>query len=140
MNPVDRSLRILHLEDSRADAELVEFTLEREGVHFSITRVESRSDFIDTLNKGGIDLIISDFTLPAFNGSHALEIARELSPEIPYIFVSGTIGEEAAIDGMRQGATDYGDPARGPGSRGAEEAEGSRRGDAPAEGLLPAVI
>jgi len=66
-----------------------------------------KREFVSALERGGIDLILSDYTLPGFDGSSALEIAREKVPDVPFIFVSGTLGEEAAIDGLRDGATDY---------------------------------
>jgi signal transduction histidine kinase len=100
-------LRILHLEDEPADAALVQSTLEAGGITCATTLVQDRDDFVAALEQGGIDLILSDCSLPAFDGMSALEIARAKWPEIPLIFVSGTLGEERAIDSLKSGATDY---------------------------------
>ena len=100
-------LRILHLEDEPADAALVQSVLEAEGIRCAATRVEKRDDFVAALERGGIDLILSDCALPAFDGMSALKIARTRWPEIPLIFVSGTLGEERAIESLKSGATDY---------------------------------
>src|SRR5450759_5193325 len=100
-------LHILHLEDDPNDAVLVQSNLKAAGYARSITRVQTRDDFMAALERGGIDLILSDFSLPAFDGRSALEIARVKYPAIPLIFVSGTLGEERAIDSLKNGATDY---------------------------------
>jgi two-component system cell cycle sensor histidine kinase/response regulator CckA len=100
-------LRILHLEDNLNDAALVQATLEGEGIGCAITRVQTRADFVAALEGGSIDLIIADFSLPTFDGLAALEITRKQCPEIPFILVSGTLGEETAVAAMRSGAADY---------------------------------
>jgi two-component system, cell cycle sensor histidine kinase and response regulator CckA len=100
-------LRILHLEDDPNDAALIQSTLESEGIPFSITRVESADEFAAALERGGVDLILSDNLLPGFNGIAALKIAHARRPSIPFIFISGTLGEERAIDSLKSGATDY---------------------------------
>ncbi|MEO7931744.1 MAG: response regulator [Chthoniobacterales bacterium] len=100
-------LNILHLEDDPQDAALVQAALEAGGIVCATTCVENRVDFLATLKRGGIDLILSDFSLPAFDGLSALEIVRAQWPDIPLIFVSGTLGEERAIDSLKSGATDY---------------------------------
>jgi signal transduction histidine kinase len=100
-------LHILHLEDDPNDAALVQSTLEAGGIPCAITCVQNRPDFVAALEQGGVDLILSDFTLPAFDGLSAVEIARAKWPAIPLIFVSGTLGEERAIDALKHGATDY---------------------------------
>ncbi len=100
-------LHILHLEDNAKDAEIVQSTLETEGMQCAIVRVEGRDDFVAALQRGGIDLILSDCTLPGFDGMSALKIACTTCPAIPVIFVSGTLGEERAIDSLKNGATDY---------------------------------
>jgi PAS domain S-box-containing protein len=105
--PVKPSLRILHLEDEPLDAELVQETLLAEGLNVSLRRVQTRPEFLSALQEGSFDLILADFALPAFNGMTALTIARELYPEIPFIFVSGAIGEERAVEALKRGATDY---------------------------------
>jgi two-component system cell cycle sensor histidine kinase/response regulator CckA len=100
-------LRVLHLEDQPNDAALVRLTLESEGILCTINRVENRDDFVAALEHGGVDLILSDFALPAFDGLSAAELVRSRWPAIPLILVSGTLGEEQAIDSFKSGATDY---------------------------------
>jgi len=100
-------LHILHLEDDPNDAALVESTLKAEGIACAITRVQTRDDFVAALERGGIDLILSDFSLPTFDGLSAVQIVRARWPSIPLILVSGTLGEERAIDSLKGGATDY---------------------------------
>jgi two-component system cell cycle sensor histidine kinase/response regulator CckA len=100
-------LHILHLEDDPNDAALVQSTLEAGGIACAITCVQNRDDFVAALERGGIDLILSDFSLPAFDGLSALKIAHAKWPDMPVIFVSGTLGEERAIDSLKSGATDY---------------------------------
>ena len=100
-------LHILHLEDDPNDAALVQSTLESEGIACATTCVQTHDDFVAALEHGGIDLILSDFSLPAFDGLSATEIVRTRWPAIPLILVSGTLGEEQAIDSLKSGATDY---------------------------------
>ena len=100
-------LHILHLEDDPNDAALVQSTLAADGIPCAITCVQSRDDFVAALEHGGIDLILSDFTLPAFDGLSALKIAHAGWPDLPVIMVSGTLGEERAVDSLKTGATDY---------------------------------
>ena len=100
-------LRVLHLEDASADREIVREILETEGVVCDIQPVETREEFVAALEKGGIDLVLSDLALPAFDGLSALALVRAKCPEVPYIFVSGSMGEEAAIETIKSGATDY---------------------------------
>jgi signal transduction histidine kinase len=100
-------LRILHLEDNKADAELIEATLQEAGISLNIERVASRESFSNALVTKPYDLILSDFSLPQFDGLAALAVARQTCPEIPFIFVSGTIGEERAVDSLKRGAADY---------------------------------
>ena len=99
-------MRILHLEDSRADAELVKELLKEEWPECAITLVSSKSEYNDELH-GDYDLILSDFGLPGFDGSEALQMARREVPDIPFIFLSGNIGEDRAIEAVRAGAQDY---------------------------------
>jgi signal transduction histidine kinase/CheY-like chemotaxis protein len=100
-------LRILYLEDDTKDAELVQATLEAANVACSVTRVETHPEFLGLLERGGFDLILADYTLPSFDGISALKVAKEVRPEVPFIFVSGTLGEEVAIEALKLGATDY---------------------------------
>ena len=103
----DRALRILHLEDDPNDAELIEAELAANGYSVAIERVTSRDSFIAGLQHGDFDLILSDYALPGFDGLSALQLARDIAPQIPFISVSGQIGEEAAVESVRGGATDY---------------------------------
>jgi len=95
------------LEDESADAELAERELRKAGVQFSCQRVDTRNAFIASLDQLRPDIILADYKLPTFDGLEALEIAREKVPNVPFIFVSGTMGEEFAIHTLHQGAADY---------------------------------
>ena len=100
-------LRILNLEDNARDAELNGAMLSARWPECEIVRVESRDDFSRALEAGDFDVILSDYSMPGFDGQSALGMALEKRPEIPFIFVSGTIGEDAAIEALKKGATDY---------------------------------
>jgi PAS domain S-box-containing protein len=100
-------LHILHLEDNPTDAALVQSTLKAEGITCVTTCVQNHDDFVAAIEHGGIDLILSDFSLPAFDGLSAAEVVRTKWPAIPLILVSGTLGEELAVDAIRSGAKDY---------------------------------
>src|SRR4029450_10089049 len=100
-------LRILHLEDNPNDADLIQAVLETEGIVSHVTRVETEPDFLASLEQGGFDIILADYTLPSFDGLSALKITLEKCPDVPFIFVSGTLGEEVAIEALQIGATDY---------------------------------
>jgi signal transduction histidine kinase len=100
-------LRILHLEDNSIDAQAVERILATGGVSCSITRVAARAEYAKALQAGGFDLILADCRLPDFDGLSALSLCREQYPDMPFILVTGTLGEEQAVDSMQKGATDY---------------------------------
>ncbi len=103
-----QNLRILLLEDSEIDAELLASHLERAEFAFEIIRVVNRRAFVDKLALvDEVDIILADYSLPDFDGLSALTIARELVPTIPFIFVSGVVGEEFATNAIKRGATDY---------------------------------
>jgi CheY-like chemotaxis protein len=102
-----QKLQIVMVEDLDTDAEFVTRRLIKAGIACDIHRVQTEPDFTAALRGIAPDLILSDFSLPQFSGMRALEIAAERAPEIPFIFVSGTIGEERAIEAMHRGATDY---------------------------------
>ena len=104
---MERLLHILHLEDDPHDAELIQEMLEADGIVCGVTRVETEADFVTRLDEGGIDLILTDYTLPSFDGLSALAIAREKCPDVPFLFVSGTLGEEVAVEALKGGAVDY---------------------------------
>ena len=100
-------ISILQLEDSVLDADLELAQLTRAGLGFEAHRVETRADFALALDRSSFDVILADFNLPNFNGLDALAIARVKAAETPFIFVSGMLGEEIAIDSLKNGATDY---------------------------------
>src|SRR4051794_36245043 len=100
---MEQHVRVLQLEDNEADSELVALALRRAGITFDLTRVERESTFLAALERGGFDLIVSDFSLPDFNGLAALARVRARDQETPFIFVSGTIGEDRAVDALRNG-------------------------------------
>ncbi|MGO9619778.1 MAG: PAS domain-containing protein [Desulfobaccales bacterium] len=100
-------LRILIVEDQASDAELMAFELRQANLTFTAQRVDNDLDFIRELEQSPPDLILSDYHLPHFNGGVALALAQERCPDVPFIFVSGAIGEEVAIDNLKRGATDY---------------------------------
>ncbi|MGH7946528.1 MAG: histidine kinase [Opitutaceae bacterium] len=102
-----RELRILLLEDNAPHAGLVEHFLRDSGLKFGITRVETRDAFIEQIEQHPPDMILSDYALPSFDGYAALALAKEKVPDIPFIFVTGTMGEEVAIETLKSGATDY---------------------------------
>jgi signal transduction histidine kinase len=102
-----KEIHILMLEDNPMDSELAGHTLKRGGVKFSATRVETEKDFTHELDENPPDLILSDYALPGFDGYAALDIAKKRAPHIPFIFVTGTMGEEVAIETLKNGATDY---------------------------------
>jgi len=105
--PLSRAIRILHLEDTDTDQMFVRETLRAELPGVEIEVVSSRETFENALRNKAFDLIISDFSLPSFDGVTALSIVRKSHPELPFIFFSGTIGEETAVDSLRGGAWDY---------------------------------
>ncbi|MFH1052334.1 MAG: PAS domain S-box protein, partial [bacterium] len=102
-----KKLKILHAEDSPSDAELIQAKLEEGGYVCDIIVVEKKEDFIKHLVEGDFDLIFFDFNMPSFNGSDALKIVKQFSPESSVICISGTVGEEKAVELLRSGATDY---------------------------------
>src|SRR2546427_12719306 len=102
-----QELRIVMVEDVESDAELAERELKRAGLAVRARRVEREEDFRRGLGEFRPHVILSDFSMPQFNGMSALRIAREIVPEGPFIFVSGTLGEDYAIRALKNGATDY---------------------------------
>jgi diguanylate cyclase (GGDEF)-like protein len=101
------ALNVVMVEDSALDAELLASRLKKAGLPLDIQRVETEEDLVQSLVLRTPDLIFSDFSLPNFSGLRALEVAVEYAPHTPFIYVSGTIGEERAIDALHRGATDY---------------------------------
>ena len=100
-------LRLLHLEDDPFDGELIVTTLIEGGIPCQSQRVDTRQAFVAALKEGRMNVILADYSVPGFDGMTALTLARQHCPDVPFLFVSATIGEELAIDTMLQGATDY---------------------------------
>jgi signal transduction histidine kinase/FixJ family two-component response regulator len=103
----DKEFRILMVEDSPTDAELTEHELRRARISFSLRRVQTEEDFIKELHDFKPDIILSDYHLPTFTGSEALSIAAKEAPEVPFILITGALGEERAVEILKSGATDY---------------------------------
>ena len=101
------ALRLLHVEDSPADAELIHLTLASAWPGCEVERVDTERDFTAALQRGGFDLILSDYSMPGFNGLEALKIARRMGTPAPFLFLSGTIGEDNAVEALKRGAVDY---------------------------------
>ena len=101
------AIRILHLEDSARDAELLEAQLTRAGLVSSLTRVDTGAAFEAALATGASDVILVDYNVPGYDGRSAVRYAQQHRPEVPVIVVSGMVGEEAAVECLRLGATDY---------------------------------
>ena len=102
-----REIQILLLEDSEIDAELLSAHLEKAEIQFRLVRAVNRREFVGALEDGGCELILADYSLPDFDGLSALNIAKALQPQTPFIFVSGVVGEEFATNALKRGATDY---------------------------------
>jgi PAS domain S-box-containing protein len=100
-------MRILHLEDNPGDAELIRGILTAEWPECEIRQVSSRFAFTGEMRLGTFDVVLSDFTMPAYSGMEALKLVREVAPDTPFIFLSGTIGEDRAIEALQAGAQDY---------------------------------
>lgn len=103
----DTSLRILILEDNPDDAQLIRIELQRASIDFIDRCVQTKEEFLRQLNEFKPDVILADYTLPEFNGIAALVLAKAYSPESPFIFVTGSINEETAVDCLKSGASDY---------------------------------
>jgi DNA-binding response OmpR family regulator len=100
-------LRILLLEDDPLDAELIQELFEANHFDCEVSRVQTRAEFVAGLADPGIQLILADYKLPSFDGLSALKLAVDARPDVPFIFVSGALGEEVAIEAVKIGATDY---------------------------------
>src|SRR5947207_15383995 len=104
---VKNEIRILYVEDIPADAAMVNHALRQGGLTFRTKRVDSKSAFLQELEHNPPDVILSDHGLPSFDGFMALAIAREKCPDVPFIFVTDSLGEQMAIETFESGATDY---------------------------------
>jgi len=100
-------IRLLLVEDNPADIELGLRELRRAGLNVAHRVADTEETFVRALHDFVPDVILSDFSMPAFDGMQALRISREISPDTPFIFVSGTLGEDYAIRALKNGATDY---------------------------------
>ena len=105
--PPEKALKVLYLEDNPHDRTLVASTLAREFLDAVFTFARNREEFETALSQLRFDLILSDFTLPTFNGMDALALARVAQPDTPFLFFSGTIGEARAVESLKSGAVDY---------------------------------
>lgn len=101
------AVRILHLEDSRVDHALVKFALQRSQMACELTLVDTLEEFRSELRSDRFDLVLADYHLPGFTGLDAWEVALELRPDLPFVILSGAIGEAAAVDAMHRGVSDY---------------------------------
>jgi len=102
-----QNLRLLHVEDNESDALLLKHMLTKEGFVLAYRRVETAEEFTDALRNKPWDLVISDYSLPSFSGTAALRIFREYGQDVPFILISGTVGEDIAVSMMKSGAHDY---------------------------------
>jgi sigma-B regulation protein RsbU (phosphoserine phosphatase) len=102
-----KKLRIIHLDDDFFSESLIQALLADEGFVCDIAHAETEEEFSTLLERGGFDLVLAELTIPAFCGMTALAITRGRYPDLPFIFVTATMGEEAAIESMKSGATDY---------------------------------
>ncbi len=104
---MDRPMRILILEDVASDAEVMAFKLRQAHLDFTWKRVEDEAGFVKALEEFEPDMILSDYHLPSFDGLEALALSQKKCLKVPFVFVSGAMGEEVAIDTLKRGATDY---------------------------------
>lgn len=99
--------QILLLEDDPVDCELIETSLRNNGIESDIIQVAHRQDFLENLTARRPDLVLADYVLPTFDGLAALELVKSMYPQVPFLLISGVLGEEQAIEAMKRGATDY---------------------------------
>ncbi len=104
---MNRCITVLHLEDVAQDAELVAATLEQGGIACEIVRADAEPAFVAALDRDRLDLILADYSLPSFDGIRALDLARARRPEVPFIFVTGALKDDSAVEALRRGATDF---------------------------------
>ncbi len=104
---MEKSIHILHLEDDAADAELINTLIALAKLPCDITWVKSASEYKDALQTNQFDIILADYQLPDYDGLSAMYYVKETYPDIPFVFVSGMLGEDAAIEALTKGATDY---------------------------------
>ncbi len=102
-----QKLLILNLEDNLHDADLNREMLACQGIDCKLICVDTREDFLDVIERESLDIILADYSIPSFDGLCALDLAREHCPDVPFIFISGTLGEDIAIEALKSGAADY---------------------------------
>ena len=102
-----KPLSILHLEDNPADASLIKLMVTAEIPDCSVEHVETPEAYCSALQRGGYDIILSDYRMPHYDGDQALQFARDNFPDLPFIMVTGELGEDRAIETLKRGATDY---------------------------------
>ena len=93
-------LRILYLEDAKYDVDIIREHLEQENIDFHLIHAENREEYIKSLQNNDLDIILADFSLPSLDGLEALSLTQQLHPDIPFIIVSGVMGEELAIEAL----------------------------------------
>ena len=104
---MEPTLRILNLEDDALDTELALTLLRKDGLAAEIDRVDTHAGFEEALRRDGYGLIVADYSVPGMDAVEALRLAREVRPEVPFVFLSGALGEETAIELLKLGASDY---------------------------------
>ncbi|MGE5682859.1 MAG: response regulator, partial [Bacillota bacterium] len=104
---METKLRILLVEDTPSDAELIEYEIKKSGIQYELCRVMTREDLLIKLREFSPDIILSDYSLPQFNGMSALLLSKQMHPETPFILVTGSVNEETAVECMKAGADDY---------------------------------
>jgi two-component system cell cycle sensor histidine kinase/response regulator CckA len=104
---MNQAAKILVLEDSPADLQLLRATLTAQGLQFRLSHARTGEEFREALQKDRYDLVISDFSLPGYDGLSALALSKEIQRDTPFVFLSGTIGEERAVESLKMGAADY---------------------------------
>src|SRR5258706_8617925 len=107
MNTMEKELKILMLEDVEEDAGLFDRVLTKEKIMFTRLRVDTRNEFIESLETFNPDVILSDHALPQFNSIEALKIVQERKVDVPFIIVTGSVSEEFAVSCIKKGADDY---------------------------------
>jgi two-component system sensor histidine kinase UhpB len=107
-DPSEKHLvHILHLEDSRVDHALVKFALQRSQLDCDLSLVDTMAEFRQAIASGGFDIVLADYHLPGFTGLDAWDVACEMGSDLPFVILSGAIGEAAAVDAMHRGVSDY---------------------------------
>src|SRR4051812_14852377 len=104
---MSQPIRVLHLEDSAADAELIQSELKQSQPQCEITWVQRESDYVNALESPRFDLILCDYNLQGFDGLAALKLAQKRQASVPVIMVTGTLDEDQAVECVKAGATDY---------------------------------